>query len=216
MKQLCFNWFRPGHRSEDCSGYRCKEFGQKHNTLLHCDQKNFVKQSDTATQQISAKVKTDDKMFIGSATHEKSQDEVFLQGAIIPLEINGEIFLVRGVFDSASHSNLVAETAVQRLQIRRKKQKTRLCGQQGTSSSTHSALRHWTDLNNSINYSAANQPFAFETNQHRRLDKTEGIKIGRSPIQRHDHWSSTIRGSDDWKQQNQGADRFNLISTVKF
>ena len=73
--------------------------------LLHSikitDQKNFVKNPDTATQQTSAKVKTDDKKFTGAATFEKSQDEVFLQTAIISLEINGEIFHTRGVLDSA-------------------------------------------------------------------------------------------------------------------
>ena len=62
----------------------------------------FVKKPDSATQQISPKVKTDDKIFAGAATHEKLQDEVFLQIAFIPFEINEEIVHVRGVVDSAS------------------------------------------------------------------------------------------------------------------
>ena len=56
------------------------------------------------------------------------QREVFLQTAIIPLEINGDIIHVRGVLDSASQNNLITEAAVQRLQIRRQKQTTRICG----------------------------------------------------------------------------------------
>ena len=128
VKQLCFNCFRPGHQSEDCSGSRCKEGGQKHNTLHHCEQKNVVKKPDNATQQTSAKVKTDDKNFTGEATHEKSQDKFFLQTAIIPLEINGELFHVRGVLDSASQNNLITEAAAQHLQVRRRNQTTRICG----------------------------------------------------------------------------------------
>ena len=119
VKQPCFNCFRPGNRSEECSGSRCKECEQKHNSLLHREQKNFVKKQDTATQQTSAKLKTDDKKFTGAATHEKPQDEVFLQKAINPLEIKEEIFYARGVLDSASQNNLIiTEAAVQRFQIR--------------------------------------------------------------------------------------------------
>ena len=78
-----------------------------------------MKKQDTATQQTSAKLKTDDKKFTGAATHEKPQDEVFLQKAINPLEIKEEIFYARGVLDSASQNNLIiTEAAVQRFQIR--------------------------------------------------------------------------------------------------
>ena len=73
------------------------------------------------------------------------------------------------------------------------------------SSSTHPALRQCTNFKSSINSSEANQLFAFETIQHRQLDNSGGITIGWSRIQRstenwHDHWSSTLRRSDDWKQ----------------
>ena len=66
--------------------------------------------------------------FTGAATQDKSQDEVFLQTAIIPLEISGKKFHVRGVPDSGSQNSLITEAAVQRLQIRRQKQATRICG----------------------------------------------------------------------------------------
>ena len=58
----------------------------------------------------------------------KISGQVFLQTAIIPLEINGELFHVRGVLDSASQNNLITEAAAQRLQVRRRKQTTRICG----------------------------------------------------------------------------------------
>ena len=44
----------------------------------------------------------------------KSQDEIFLQTAIIPLEIKGDIFHVRRVLDSSSQTSLIREAAVQR------------------------------------------------------------------------------------------------------
>ena len=93
--------------------------------VLDLDAKNIER---STTQQTSAKVKTDDKKLTGAATHEKSQEEVHLETAIIPLEINGELFHVRIVLDSTSQKNLITEAAVQRLQIRRQKQTRRICG----------------------------------------------------------------------------------------
>ena len=76
---------------------------------------NFCEKTRHWNTTMQAKIKTHDKKFTGAATHEKSQDEVFLQTANIPLEINGEVFHVRGVLDSASQNNLITEAAVQRL-----------------------------------------------------------------------------------------------------
>ena len=87
-----------------------------------------MEKPDTGTPQTPAKLKTDDKKFTGAANHEKSQDEVFQQTAIIPLEINGDIFHFRGVLDSPSQNNLRTEAAVQRLKRRRQKQTTTICG----------------------------------------------------------------------------------------
>ena len=47
VKQLCFNFFRPRHRSEDFSRSRCKERGQKHDNRLHREQRSFVKKNQT-------------------------------------------------------------------------------------------------------------------------------------------------------------------------
>ena len=52
----------------------------------------------------------------------------FLQTAIVPVNVHGEIVHLRAILDSVSQNNLVTEAAVQRLQLKRKRNKTRVFG----------------------------------------------------------------------------------------
>ena len=87
-------------------------------------------------------MKTDDKKLTGAATHEKTEDEVFLQTPIVLLEINGEIFHVREVRDSASQKNMITEATVQRLHIRTQKLTTRICGVGGNEACDNKGQLH--------------------------------------------------------------------------
>ena len=57
VRKLCFNCLRPGHRSEDCVGSKCKQCGRKHHTLLHRENihnRNTNQQTTSGTSSTQA------------------------------------------------------------------------------------------------------------------------------------------------------------------
>ena len=58
--------------------------------------------------------------------------EVFLQTAIVSINVHGETILLRALLDSASQKNLITESAVQRLQMKKKSSNTKIFGLGGT------------------------------------------------------------------------------------
>ena len=148
VRKLCFNCLRPGHRSEDCDGSKCKQCGRKHHTLLHREnihnrstdqqttsgttstQANDKQKNNAITTTAIAKSKDENK-FTGAMT-QRTSEEVFLQTAIVSVNVHGETILLTAFLDSASQNNLITETAVQRLQLKKKSSNTKVFGPGGT------------------------------------------------------------------------------------
>ena len=144
VRKLCFNCLRPGHRSEDCDGSKCKQCGRKHHTLLHGENihnKNTNQQTTSGTNSTQANDKQknnpiittaiakakDENKFTGAMT-QRTSEEVFLQTAIVAVNVHGETIFLRALLDSASQNNLLTESAVQSLQLKKKSSNTKVFG----------------------------------------------------------------------------------------
>ena len=148
VKKLCFNCLRPGHRSEDCGKLKCKQCGRKHHTHLHREsihnrntdqqttsgttstQANEKQKNNAITTTAIAKSKEENK-FTGAMT-QRTSEEVLLQTAIASVNVHGKTILLRALLDSASQNNLITESAVQRLQLKKKSSNTKVFGIGGT------------------------------------------------------------------------------------
>ena len=146
VKGLCFNRLRPGHRAESCDGSSCRQCGRKHHTLLHREDAHQVNQlkkwfgnSRKANAREQEKVTsgasssnaeqiTIDQKLTAALTHEDKTQEIFHQTAIVPVNVQGELVYLRAILESASQNNLVTEAAVQKLQLKRKRNNTRVFG----------------------------------------------------------------------------------------
>ena len=155
VKGVCFYCLRPGHRSESCDGSSCRQCGRKHHTLLHREDAHLVNQlkksfgnSGKANAREQEKVTfrasssnaeqiTIDQKITAALTHEQKTQENYLQTAIVPVNVQGEIVYLRAILDSAFQNNLVTEAAVQRLQLKRKRNNTRVFGLGGNEVSTN-------------------------------------------------------------------------------
>ena len=145
IKGLCFNCLRPGHRAENCECSSCRQCGRKYHTLLHQEEahqvNNQVKKSignkrkakageqEKITSGVSssnAEQITINQKITTVLTHEDKTQKIFLQTAIFPVNVKREIVYLRAILDSASRNKLVTEAAVQRLQLRRKRNNTRV------------------------------------------------------------------------------------------
>ena len=142
VRKLCLNCLRPGHRSEDCDGSKCKQCGRKHHTLLHRESihnrnTNHQTTSGTTSTQANDKQKNnptattaiekskDENKFTGAMT-QRTSEEVFLQTAIVSVNVHGETILLKALLDSASQNNLITESAVPRLQLKKKSSNTKV------------------------------------------------------------------------------------------
>ena len=148
VRKLCFNCLRPGHRSEGCDGSKYKQCGRKHYTLLHREnipnrntdqqttsgttstQSNDKQKNNAITTTAIAKSKVENK-FTGAMT-QRTSEEVFPQTAIVSVNVHSETILLRVLLDSASQNNLITESAVQRLQLKKKSSNTKVFGLGGT------------------------------------------------------------------------------------
>ena len=63
---------------------------------------------------------------------QRISEDVFLQTAIVAVNVQGETILLRALLDSASQNNLITESAVQRLQLKKKSSNTKVFGLGGT------------------------------------------------------------------------------------
>ena len=63
---------------------------------------------------------------------QRTSEEVFLQTAIVFVNVHGETILLRALLDSASQNILITESAVQRLQLKQKSSNTKVFGLGGT------------------------------------------------------------------------------------
>ena len=123
IQGLCFNCLRPGHRAENCEGSSCHQCGQKHHKLLHREDanqvNNQVKKSFENSRKANAGEKekvasgasssnaeqtTIDQKITAALTHEDKTQEIFLQTAIVPVNIQGEIVYLRAILDSTSQN----------------------------------------------------------------------------------------------------------------
>ena len=148
VRKLCFNCLRPRHRSEDSEGSKCKQCGRKQHTLLHRENihnKNTNQQTTSGTTSFQANDKQknnatattaiakskDENKFTG-AMDQRTSEEVFHQTTIVSINVHGETILLRALLDSASQNNLITESAVQRLQLKKKSSNTKIFGLGGT------------------------------------------------------------------------------------
>ena len=137
-KALCFNYLRPGHRSEQCNGSSCKKCKRKHNSLLQLEANKKSKTASTAptvttsstspqeaSNQASKIVKKSKEKFTAAAQsqNEEEEEEVFLPSAIVSVDNNGKTTDISAILDSGSQSNLITEDAVQRLGLIKEKAK---------------------------------------------------------------------------------------------
>ena len=63
---------------------------------------------------------------------QRTSEEVFLQTAIVSVNVHGETILLKALLESASQNNLITESAVQRLQSKKKSSNTKVFGLGGT------------------------------------------------------------------------------------
>ena len=59
---------------------------------------------------------------------QRTSEEVFLQTAIDSVNVHGETIILRALLDSASQNKLITESAVQRLQYKKKCSNTKVFG----------------------------------------------------------------------------------------
>ena len=97
----------------------------------------------SGASSINSEQTTIDQKITAALTHEDKTHEIFLKTAIVPVNVKGEIVYLRAILDSASQNNLVTEAAVQRLQLKRKRNNTRVFGLGGNEVS---ANRRFVDL----------------------------------------------------------------------
>ncbi|XP_075261145.1 uncharacterized protein LOC142352875 [Convolutriloba macropyga] len=159
VKGLCFNCLRQGHRAENFEGSSCRQYGRKHHTLLHPEEAHQVdnqvkklfgncrkakaEEQEKVTcgaSSSNAEQITIDQQIIAALTHEDKTQKIFLQTLIIPVNVKGEIVYLRAILDSASQNTLITESAVQRLQLRRKRNNTRVFGLGGNEVSANRGL----------------------------------------------------------------------------
>ena len=105
---MCFNCLNSGHVTKDCkSKHTCKTCHGKHNTLLHADltQKGEVTGSLIAHQSFN---------FSASG---------IIPTALVPVEDDTpRITVCRAMIDSGSQLSLITESAVQKMQLKRRRQ----------------------------------------------------------------------------------------------
>ena len=63
---------------------------------------------------------------------QRTSEEVFLETGIVSVNVHGGTILLRALLDSASQNNLITESAVQRLQLKKKSSNTKVFGLGGT------------------------------------------------------------------------------------
>ena len=71
---------------------------------------------------------TIDQKITAALTHEDKTQENFLQKPIVPVKVQGVIVYLRAILDSASQVNLLAEVAVERLQLKIEMHNTHVFG----------------------------------------------------------------------------------------
>ena len=86
---------------------------------------------------LPAEQKTIDQKITAALTHEDNTQKVFLQTAIVPVIVKGETVYLR-----ASQNNVVTAATFQRLQLRRKRNNTRVFGLGGNEVSANRGLAH--------------------------------------------------------------------------
>ena len=142
IKGLCFNCLRPGHRAQNCKGSSCRQCGGKHHPLFHREDAHQVnnplkksfgkirkakrtgeqqKVTSGASSSNGEQINIDQKI-TAALTHEDKTQKIFLQTAIVPVDVQGEIAYVRAILDSASQNNLVTEAAVQKTSAKEKEE----------------------------------------------------------------------------------------------
>ena len=142
-KGLCFNYLRPGHRSEQCNGSTCRKCKRKHNSLLKLKANNNSRTTSTApkvttsstspqeaSNQAAKTFNKNKEKFTAAAQsqNEEEEEEVFLPTAIVSNDNNGKTTDIRAILDSGSQSNLITEDAVQRLGLKKEKADGRVFG----------------------------------------------------------------------------------------
>ena len=119
-----------------------------HHTLLHCENihnrnTNHQKTSGTTSTQANDKqknnatattaiAKSKDENKLTGAMTQRTPEEVFLQTAIVSVNVEGETILFRALLDSASQNNPITESAVQRLQLKKKSSNLKVFAPDGT------------------------------------------------------------------------------------
>ena len=109
-----------------------KSFGNSRKANAREQEKVTSGASSSNAEQI-----TIDQKITAALTHEDKTQEIFLQTAIVPVNVQREIVYLRAILDSASQINLVTEAAVRRLQQKRKRNNTRVFGRGGNEVSTN-------------------------------------------------------------------------------
>ena len=146
IKRLCFKCLRPGHRAENCKGSSCRQVGRKHQTFLHREGANQLnnqmkklfgnsRKANAGEQEkvtsgassSNAEQTIFDRKITAALSHEETTQDIFLQTAVL-VDVQGEIVYLRAILDSESQNNLVTLAAVQRLQLKRKRNNTRVFG----------------------------------------------------------------------------------------
>ena len=150
-RQLCYNCLRKGHYLPACTASKCKKCSEKHNTLLHSDEKEdsatSTKKKETSVQSKAvltsncsvdthAESSSDNREVMIEENNEQNNEEtsvvthaarqrlsqVILATAQIQIyNANGKLTSCRALLDPGSQSNLITKDLAKKLGLSRKK-----------------------------------------------------------------------------------------------
>ncbi len=130
--KLCNNCLHHSHTAADCtSTYKCRHCEEKHNYLLHQDEKSARNVKGTSFTAVIDSCDEDDNVKKG-----------FIYTALVVLKHNGNCIPARAALDGGSTHTIITETIAQDLKIQRKPMDANISGAVSSKKLKHYGFVH--------------------------------------------------------------------------
>lgn len=119
-KKLCLNCLNPGHQAEACRSSTCKKCNERHNTLLHPDNKPSTESKDEPAKSIIAFVADSEKADSILSIHcaQNTQAQVILSTAQVLInDVEGNPIACRALLDPGSQLHFVTAKLTRKLKL---------------------------------------------------------------------------------------------------